>query len=146
MTPDKTPSDAELDAILCNQWPAFSMQATLVKMWLRAAMRDGIAKWGSPVVAGEPVGEVESSLRCTGGFHVRLYRDAHMPEPGTKLYTTPQPTQSQAVPLDIEAAAMKLAECWDYPWEYMSHPGQAEMRKHAKAVIEAARARPGDKL
>jgi hypothetical protein len=60
-----------------------------------------IAKWGTPAGAGEPVGEVESSLRFTGGFHARLYRDAHMPEPGTKLYTTPQPTQAQAgaVPL-----------------------------------------------
>lgn len=61
-------------------------------------------RWGTPAGAGEPVGEVESSLRFTGGFHVRLYRDAHMPEPGTKLYTTPQPTQAQAgaVPLTDE--------------------------------------------
>ena len=42
------PTDQELDAVLCNQWPAFSMQATLVRMWVRAAMRDAIAKWGTP--------------------------------------------------------------------------------------------------
>lgn len=49
------PTDAELDAVLCNQWPAFSMQATLVRVWVRAAMRDALAKFGTPpAVAGEP--------------------------------------------------------------------------------------------
>ena len=42
------PTDTELDAVLCKHWPAFSMQATLVRMWVRAAMRDAIAKWGTP--------------------------------------------------------------------------------------------------
>ena len=42
------PTDAELDAVLCKHWPAFSMQATLVRMWVRAAMRDAIAKWDTP--------------------------------------------------------------------------------------------------
>ena len=37
------PTDTELDAVLCKHWPAFSMQATLVRMWVRAAMRDAIA-------------------------------------------------------------------------------------------------------
>ena len=42
------PTDAELDAVLCKHWPAFSMQATLVRMWVRAAMRAAIVKWGTP--------------------------------------------------------------------------------------------------
>lgn len=42
------PTDTELDAVLCKHWPAFSMQATLVRMWVRAAMRDAIAKWDTP--------------------------------------------------------------------------------------------------
>ena len=46
------PTDDELDKVLCNQWPAFSMQATLVRVWVRAAMRDALAKWGTP----QPVG------------------------------------------------------------------------------------------
>ena len=59
------------------------------------------------------------------------------------LDAAPQPTQPQAwaVPLteeQITAAAKKLAECMDYPWDYMNYPGQAEMRKHARAVVEAA--------
>lgn len=42
------PTDAELDAVLCKHWPAFSMQAVLVRMWLRDAMRAALAKWGTP--------------------------------------------------------------------------------------------------
>lgn len=38
---------------------------------------------------------------------------------------------------DIEAAAKKLAECMDYPWEYMPEQGRENMRKNARAVIEA---------
>ena len=45
------PTDTELDAVLCKHWPAFSMQATLVRMWVRAAMRDAIAKWDTPKAA-----------------------------------------------------------------------------------------------
>ena len=41
------PTDNELDTVLCNQWPAFATQATLVRKWVRAAMRDAIAKWGA---------------------------------------------------------------------------------------------------
>ena len=49
------PTDAEIDAVLCNHWPAFSMQATLVRMWLRDAMRASLDKWGQPAHSGEPV-------------------------------------------------------------------------------------------
>ena len=47
-----TPSDEELNSVLCHHWPAFSMQAVLVQMWLRDAMRAALAKWGAqqPVV------------------------------------------------------------------------------------------------
>lgn len=39
---------------------------------------------------------------------------------------------------NIEAAARKLAECMDYPWEYMPAHGRDSMRHHAQAVIDAA--------
>jgi hypothetical protein len=39
---------------------------------------------------------------------------------------------------EINKAAMKLAECMDYPWVHMPEEGKRNMRKHAKAVIEAA--------
>ncbi len=57
MTTDTTPmapTDAEIDAVLCNHWPAFSMQATLVRMWLRDAMRASLDKWGQPAHSEEP--------------------------------------------------------------------------------------------
>jgi hypothetical protein len=38
----------------------------------------------------------------------------------------------------IDKAAMKLAECMDYPWAQMPEQGKQSMRIHAKAVIEAA--------
>ena len=43
-----TPSETEIDNLLCKHWPAYSMQAVLVKMWLREAIKSAIAKWGSP--------------------------------------------------------------------------------------------------
>ncbi len=44
---------------------------------------------------------------------------------------------------NIEAAAKTLAECMDYPWEPMPEKGREAMRKHAKRVIDAARAAKG---
>ncbi len=54
------------------------------------------------------------------------------------LYTTPQPKREPLTDEQIDKAAMKLAECMDYPWTHMPEEGKREMRKHAKAVIEAA--------
>lgn len=53
-----TPSDEELNSVLCHHWPAFPMQAVLVQMWLRDAMRAALAKWGTP----QPV--VREPLTC----------------------------------------------------------------------------------
>lgn len=53
--------------------------------------------------------------------------------------------QAGAVPLtdeQVDAAAKKLAECMDYPWNHMPEQGRAEMRKHAQAVLSAANCRP----
>ena len=36
-----------------------------------------------------------------------------------------------------DAAAKKLAECMDYPWEHMPAKGREAMRQHAQAVIDA---------
>ncbi|WP_431152252.1 hypothetical protein [Acidovorax facilis] len=91
MTEQTQPTDAELLAFATEeQFLLFCDPDEFTDI-----ARSVLAKWGTPAGAVEPVGEVESSLRFTGGFHARLYRDAHMPEPGTKLYTTPQPTQAQ---------------------------------------------------
>jgi hypothetical protein len=50
--------------------------------------------------------------------------------------------QVEGVPQDIEAAAKKLAECMDYPWEYMPEQGRQAMRENAKSVLRAAAPQP----
>lgn len=67
-------------------------------------------------VQAEPVGVVESSLRFTGGFHVRLAHGAMMPEPGTKLYTAPQAQPADA-PNEWEEIG-SLPTCDDLNWLY----------------------------
>jgi len=47
-------------------------------------------------------------------------------------------TAPQAREWDIEAAAQKLAECFDYPWAHMPEKGRNNMRLHAEAVVSAA--------
>ena len=75
------PTDAELDAVLCKHWPAFSMQATLVRMWVRAAMRDAIAKWDTPPA------EQKATKETSGGFHV--WRDiSTAPKDGSRFVAT----------------------------------------------------------
>ena len=116
------PTDAELDAVLCNQWPAFSMQATLVRVWVRAAMRDALAKWATPpalealaawnrrvapaTMLGEPVFAfrrkgLDDFCTCTEKRYAELSLKPKLFE--TRIfYTTQQPTQAQAgaVPQD----------------------------------------------
>lgn len=41
--------------------------------------------------------------------------------------------------IDIEAAAKKLAERMDYPWQHMPEQGRESMREHVLSIIEAAR-------
>lgn len=52
------------------------------------------------------------------------------------VYTDPP---SREVPEDVEAAARKLADCFDYPWEYMPEQGRENMRSHARAVLLASK-------
>lgn len=99
MTTDTTPmapTDAEIDAVLCNHWPAFSMQATLVRALVRAAMRDALAKWGTlraeKIVIPTDTMEQEFQKHYQRGYAA-----------GQKASAT-QPTQSHAgaVPLTDE--------------------------------------------
>ena len=53
MTDKQTPTDAELNTILCDHWPAFASQSTLVKIWVRDALQDAIDKWGQPAKEAE---------------------------------------------------------------------------------------------
>lgn len=97
------PTDNDLDVLLAEHWPAFATVGTHPLQWMRAAMRDAIAKWGTPpAVAGEPVAwwipkAEQFCLADKSGD--RPFAKAWEP-----LYTTPQPTQAQAgaVPLTDE--------------------------------------------
>lgn len=60
--------------------------------------------------------------------------DRAMELPGAPPHVPRAPlTQEQ-----ITNAAKRLAECMDYPWEFMPEQGRDAMRKHAQAVIQAA--------
>jgi hypothetical protein len=93
-----------------------------------------------PTAGQKPVGEIVAErmgVKGSDAMQVRLHFYKEIPPVGSKIYTTPQ----QRKPLTNEQtnkAAMKLAECMDYPWTHMPEEGKREMRKHAKAVIEAA--------
>ena len=102
------PTDDELDAVLCNQWPAFSMQATLVRAWVRAAMRDALAKWGTlraeKIVIPTDTMEQEFQKHYQRGYAA-----------GQKASAT-QPTQAQPVacePLTCEWAHNEDGGFWD---------------------------------
>lgn len=43
------PTDKELDALILQHWPA-AATATLPLRWIRAAFREGLAKWGTPPI------------------------------------------------------------------------------------------------
>lgn len=52
--------------------------------------------------------------------------------------------QAEAVPpdvvrdADVEAAAKKMAEIFDYPWDFMPEKGRNTMRENVRAVLDAA--------
>lgn len=121
MTPDKTPTDAELDALdmaakaIANQNP-IGTPAAWRMAYLKALTRAVLAKWGSPVVAGESVAELvvdrfTTQLKALPASHdVRPY--------GTHLLClVPQPTQAQAgaVPLTPSQYNIALGCATDIP-------------------------------
>lgn len=121
------PTDNDLDALIFQHWPA-AATATLPLRWIRAAFREGLAKWGTPpAVAGEPCGwavfrpdgslvhgscedSADACLFALSESEVACGRKPGYMAAATKgwkpqpIYTTPQPTQAQAgaVPLTDE--------------------------------------------
>ena len=59
------PTDNELDIVLSKHWPAFATAGTLPLIWIRAAFREAIAKWGAPSAAADLIaalGEARSAI------------------------------------------------------------------------------------
>lgn len=50
------PTDEELDALLCEHWPAFDTIRPLARLFLRNAMRAAVAKWGAAPQQAAPAG------------------------------------------------------------------------------------------
>src|SRR5690554_4810598 len=76
----------------------------------------------APAVQGEPVGWqfYQDGKWWHGDDRIKDHRK-NTEEAGyltRDVYAAPQPADQQPAP-DIEAAAIKLAESFDYPWEYM---------------------------
>ena len=127
-----------------NSHPAPETRATrrqtdAVQAFARAVLQ----RWGQPSGAGEVV----VTKTATGQIVAVTRQDEEGRILSVIAESAPQPTQSVPPagrePLtheQITAAAKKLAECMEYPWEFMPEPGRANMRELARAVIEAARA------
>ena len=104
-------------------------------------IKDARAALASAPVAGEAV----YTLSVKGVFHNWKPTTAafSIPDGEHQLFLRPAaPQASEAV--DVESAAMKMAECMDYPWAEMPEQGRAHMRKFAQSVLDAAlSAQPG---
>ena len=119
MTQDKTPTDAELNVIELmkvvmqadEETRVFALRGTT--NWAayigKAVQKAVLAKWGSPVVAGEPVAVIEFT---DGVKEPRIMSWNALPVGQHRVYTTPQPTHAQtgAVPLTDEQIDQAIAE------------------------------------
>ena len=82
MTPDKTPpTDSELDAVLTEVVGSDDLHEHWLREIGRPVARAVLAKWGSPVVAGEPVawrhrmGPTDCWMDCSKEFHDWVLRE-----------------------------------------------------------------------
>ena len=76
-----TPSETEIDNLLCKHWPGYSRQAVLVKMWLREAIESAIAKWGSPQpVVREPLSDAQIAEMMRDTWGCASIAPRHAPE------------------------------------------------------------------
>ena len=95
MTDKPTPTDAELNTILCDHWPAFAMQSTLVKIWVRDALQDAIDKFGQPAQVAEPVAWLRNTTDPQPHAVTNLkYRSAVDAKAGVEyipVFAAPQP-------------------------------------------------------
>jgi len=132
------PTDAEMME-LAHEVEALGLESP--EQALCEYTKRALAKFGTqPAAAGEPVAQVLASVPHLRSMVVQMIPGAEVPPAGSQLYTAPPP-QAVREPLNpdqVTAAAKKLAECMDYPWEFMPEPGRKNMRKHVQDVIDAA--------
>jgi hypothetical protein len=138
---------AELDQMVANgthdQKRAVAVVRNLVRQH-NAAL--------APVAPGEPVARIIEGTEVDQDGNLLAAREIdwcakdidNLPV-GTNLYPDLQPAPVAQPLMDeqIDKAARTLAAAMDYPWEHMPAKGRDEMRKHARAVIEAATGQEG---
>ena len=64
------PTDNELDIVLSKHWPAFATVGTLPLIWIRAAFREAIAKWGAPSAAADLIAALEEARSAINSMKV----------------------------------------------------------------------------
>lgn len=120
MTTATEPTDAEIldlwESFVGDPTEEFPLSNSDKLCFARAVLRS----WGWPSGAADWIG---------ASSHHLIQQPARAVPPSGLEPLTPE---------QVDAAAKKLAECMDYPWEHMTHDGRVAMHKHAKAVIEAA--------
>lgn len=106
MTPDKTPTDAEIDVMVAAYLGDCGPQATRVYSFARAVL----ARWGEPAHSGEPVAWLDpwTSTKVTTDY------DAYGKH-GIPLYTAPQPVERELLTdeqiKDIQDDGVFLGTC-----------------------------------
>ena len=123
-----TPTDAELEKLFVEETGFDIDDFPAAILDFARAVR---ARWGQPSGAGEPVVAFRHGCKWCG----KTTGCEHAPQP---TQSVPPAGREPLTQEQITAAAKKLAECMEYPWEFMPEPGRKNMRKHAQAVIEAA--------
>lgn len=122
------PTDTEIDAFV-----QVCREKGMRELAIFQAVLD---KWGQPAHSGEQVAwKHDCAALLTNDVELWIDTCPHCGKPRN----APQPVEREPLTeKQIEAAAKKLSECMDYPWESMPKSGRAEMRKHAQSVIAAA--------
>lgn len=127
MTPDKTPSEAlaqlrHLYAQLKSQDGMSRTDRSRIADGLLSPAIAALERWGSPVVAVEPVAWL--STDCIGERYLCFTKpkDSDPARPLVFGDTTPQPTQAQAgaVPLTVDEIEQLIAQ-----WSYELHGDRA---------------------
>jgi hypothetical protein len=154
------PTDNELDALILQHWPA-AATATLPLRWIRAAFREGLAKWGTrPIISkiSIPTATMEQEFQNHYRMGYEAGKKAGTPAPvgveplipfrhgckwcgkTTGCKHTPQSTQAQAgaVPLDAKEGAEHAALVCESRARSLSfdgdHAAANEARKCAGAI------------
>lgn len=114
--------------------PEFTDTARAALLWVLWHHQGGSSDVGQPIRFALGMGQYEK-------LNAHQVREAKRWAALNPKPTPEAPAQASAVDeRAIDAAARKIAECMDYPWEHMPEKGRSTMRDHAKAVLDAARA------